>query len=89
MKKYFQIYKVALLDMFSDPGKTFIWILVGASEAFVMSFTWIAVSQGKDTIGSMKTAQVVTYYLFTFILWYIIGGTFYHMIADSISSGKL
>jgi len=75
--------------MFSDAGKTFIWILVGASESFVMAFTWLIVSKGHDSIGSMTISQVITYYFYLFITWYIIGGTFWHLISNSIRRGEL
>lgn len=75
--------------MFSDAGKTFIWILVGASESFVMAFTWLIISKGQESIGQLTVSQVITYYFYLFITWYIIGGTFWHLISNSIRRGEL
>lgn len=88
-KKYIFLYKLAVQDMFSDAGKTFVWILVGASETFVLIFTWLVVAKDTDQIGILSKPQLITYYIFIFISWYVIGGTFNHMIKESIKSGKL
>jgi ABC-2 type transport system permease protein len=89
LRKYLYLYKLTIQNMFSDAGKTFIWILVGAGETFVMIFTWLVVAKDTDQIGILSKPQLIAYYIFIFIIWYIVGGTFSHMIKESIKSGKL
>jgi ABC-2 type transport system permease protein len=89
MRKYFILYKLALQDQFSDAGKTFIWILVGAAESFVMAFTWMVIAQGTYEVGGLKLSEVISYYFYLFITWYIIGGVFHQMIAETIKKGNL
>lgn len=89
MKKYIQIYKLTSQNIFANAGKTFIWMLVGAVESLAMILIWTAAARGQDNIGSMTVSDVVTYYLYIFIIWYIIGGTFFHIISRGIYDGEL
>lgn len=89
MGKYLYLYKLSIQNHFSDAGKTFVWIVVGAAESFVMAFTWLVVSNGSENIGNLKSGEVISYYLFLFISWYIIGGVFHQIIGEQIKSGKL
>jgi ABC-2 type transport system permease protein len=89
MRKYLYILKIAIQDNFSDAGKTFIWILGESTQAFVFIFTWITVAGGRDTIGETPVSNLVTYYLFIFINWFIIGGFSHMLMANSIRQGTL
>lgn len=89
MRKYLYLYKLSIQDHFSDAGKTFVWILVGAAESFVMAFTWLVITKDQAKVGDFNSGEVIAYYLFLFITWYIIGGVFHQIMGDQIKTGQL
>ncbi len=88
-RKYLRFFYVGLLDNISDAGKTMIWMITEGIMAFVFIFIWLSASSGQDTIGGVDRGQIIAYYFFTFISWYLIGGFFHFLMADSIRTGRL
>jgi len=89
IRKYIQLYKISVNQMFSDAGKMIIWIILGAVETFVIAYTLSVIGRDNNSVGDLSISQIITYYLYFFISWYIIGGSFYHMKSNSISRGEL
>ena len=80
---------MGIQDQFADSAKVFIWILVEGIQAFVLAFMWIVAAGDSEKIGEYATSQIVIYYLFVFLSWFIVGGFSHMMIANSIREGKL
>lgn len=89
MRKYYYILKLSLQHQFSDAAKPFIWIFGEGVQAFVFAFIWLAVSGGQDTVGNTPTSNLITYYFFIFINWFIIGGFSHLIMVQSIREGTL
>lgn len=88
MKKYLSLLKISISNKFSDPGKTVVWVVVGATEAFVACFVWVALLGAGDANPQLYK-DVIGYYLYLFIIYYIIGGIFSWGMKDVIMKGKL
>lgn len=89
MKKYLALYRMAFQDVFSDPGKPVVWLMVGAAFCFCSAFIWIVVANGSNKVGALPLSDIVTYYLFLFVFWYVIGGMFSMIMENTIYRGKL
>lgn len=89
LNKIFAYYKIAVVRMFEGKMGLIIWIIVNLAYTFSSSYLWFALTKGEGSVGSLKSTDLITYYIYMFILWYIIGGTFAWSIEKNIKEGTL
>lgn len=83
------LFKIGFQDVFSDPAKSIIWVLVSASFCFCAAFIWTAVADGTGRVGELSLSSVLIHYFFLFLFWYVIGGMFSMLMGKAIYRGEL
>jgi ABC-2 type transport system permease protein len=89
IRKSLYFFKLSLRNFFAEAEQTFIWILVGGASSFTSIYIWVVIAEEEAQIGNVKLSDLVNYYLFYFLTWYIIGGTFKFMMEETIRTGNL
>lgn len=89
IRKYWRVYRMGLQETISDAGKAWIWYAMLMTQAFVFAYTWLIVAGGRDTIGSLPTGEVIAYYFYMFVGWFVVGGYFHFGMGEAIRQGTL
>lgn len=87
MSKYFAFFKISVIDVIAERETIFIWIIAnGLGMAGIISI-WLA--SNEDRIGDFTREEIISYYLFIFIIQQIIGWWVFWLVRRTIRKGEL
>lgn len=87
MRKYVTLFKTSIIEVIAEKETIFIWSIGNAMSMIGILSVWLA--SGQDTIGDFSREELISYYLFMFIIQQIIGWWVYWSVRDAIYNGSL
>ncbi len=90
MRKYFTLFRLGIAEAFSTRGNYVYWVLVDVISVGVMPFLWIAVVAARgEPIAGFGTAELVTYFLGSGIIWQVVVTYPFTRIIRDVQTGDL
>ncbi len=89
MDKIWQIYRIHLYSIYGEKGEILMWAINGAAVGSVSALPWLLLGTIQSDINGRPIQAIAMYYLLTFLMWYITGGSFGWGVANLIKKGEL
>ncbi len=87
--KYVRTFLLALQTEMQYRANLVMWLVVGSLAPLSMVMVWFAILGSRSEVGGYDRGDFVMYYLFFTVSWYIVGGSFAHMIGNAIRNGDI
>lgn len=89
MKKYLALIKIQFKSNFCYRVSTYAGIVVGILQVFVMYYIWSEVYRNTDNIAGFDKEQIVTYFIFSTVIYRLIELGITLRVSDLVRSGEI
>jgi ABC-2 type transport system permease protein len=88
MKKSLALIRTSLLETLTYRGPMFIWISGNLLTTGVMAAVWLS-ADGNNLIGGLTKPQIITYYILSLFLQWVVNWLPFYSIVEEIQSGGI
>lgn len=89
MRKYWAFFRINIFNTITYRGSLLIWLMGNLVSLLVMVAVWLSVGTSNSLVGGYTKSGLITYYVFSGFLWWIVGWHCFEWVREIIKDGTI